>query len=168
MTIFLIVFFLYILLRLLFRERQKRAGNIYMVGSRFPILPDYVRSIAIVGMVGIALLIVIVTIMGYQLTPDHISYMLTLGIIVMSIQYLPLFIVGEHGLVSLDTQVNWKDITSAHVQKNTGGGTVKIKVDFQTATKLSTIDVYVHASQTDDFEKIVNEFTSIQIQKSGE
>ncbi len=165
MTIFLIVFFLYILLRFFFRERQKRAGNIFMVGSRFAVLPDNVRIISIVGMAGIALLIVIVTIMGYQLTPDQIAHMLTIGIVIMSLQYLPLFIIGENGLVSIDTQVNWKDITSAHVQNNTKGGSAKIRVGFRVSAEISTIDLYIHSTQVNDFAKLMTELTSVQLEK---
>jgi hypothetical protein len=164
MTIFLIVFFLYLLLRFFFRERQKRAGNIYMVGSRFALLPEHVRTFSIVGMAGIALLIVIVTIMGYQLTPDQIAHMLTLGIVIMSAQYLPLCIIGEKGVVSIDTQVGWNDITSASVRQNTKGGSARIKLGFRVSAAYSSIDLYIHSTQVEDFSKIVNEFTSVQLE----
>lgn len=165
MTIFLIVFILYLLLRYYFRDRQKRAGNIIMVGSRFAILPDYVRAISIVGMVGIALIIVILTIMGYQLTPDQIAQMLTLGIIIMSLQYLPLFMIGENGLVSIDTQITWKDITSAHVQHKKEGGSAKIRLGFQASAGNSSIDLYLHSTQLSDFQKVISELTSVQLER---
>jgi small-conductance mechanosensitive channel len=164
MTIFLIVFFLYLLLRYYFRERQKRAGNIYMVGSRFGLLPDHVRAISIVGMAGIALIIVIVSIMGYQLTPDQIAYMLTLGIVIMSVQYLPLFIIGENGFVSVDSQVNWKDVVSARVQNRKIGGSAQIHLGYQSEPGQSSIDIYIHSDQVKDFEKILTELTQVQLE----
>lgn len=164
MTIFLIVFFLYLLLRFFFRDRQKRAGNIYMVGSRFSVLPDHVRIISIVGMAGIALIIVILTIMGYQLTPNHIAHLLTIGIIVMSVQYLPLIIIGENGVVSIDTQVDWKDVTFARLHTR-NGGSAQVKMGFQSSAENSSIHVYIHATQVDDFEKLVSELSSVQFEK---
>jgi len=167
MTIFLIVFFLYLLLRYFFRERQKRAGNVFMVGSRFSLLPDHIRLISILGMVGIALVIVILTIMGYPLTAEQISHILTLGIVLMSVQYLPLLMIGENGVVSIDSQANWKDITTAHVQDRTGEGAVRVNLDFQTFDEKSSIGFYIHSAQIEDFEKVLNELTSIQLERSG-
>lgn len=165
MTVFLIVFFLYLLLRFYFRERQKRAGNIYMVGSRFALLPDHVRAISIVGMAGIALIIVIVSIMGYQLTPDQIAYMLTIGIVIMSVQYLPLFIIGENGLVSVDSQVNWKDVTSARMQNKKTGGSAQIHLDYKSSSDQASVDIYIHSDQVKDFEKILTELTEVQFEQ---
>ncbi len=164
MTIFLIVFFLYILLRLFFRDRQKRAGNVYLVGSRFSILPDHVRVISIVGMTGIALVIILLTIMGYQLTPDHIAHLLTIGIVVMSVQYLPLIIVGENGVVSIDTQVDWKDLIYARLHTHSGSA-AHIQVGFQSAAENASINLYIHTTQIDDFEKIVSELSSVKFDK---
>ncbi len=164
MTIFLIFFFLYILLRFFFRDRQKRAGNVYLVGSRFSILPDHVRVISIVGMTGIALVIILLTIMGYQLTPDHIAHLLTIGIVVMSVQYLPLIIVGENGLVSIDTQVDWKDLTYARLHTHSGSA-AHILLGFRSAAENASINLYIHATQIDDFEKIVSELSSVKFDK---
>lgn len=163
MTVFLVVFFFYIVLRIFFRERQKKAGDVYMVGSRFAVLPEHVRAISIVGMSGIALLIVILTIMGYQLTADQIASMLTLGIIMMSVQYLPLCIVGENGLVSIDTQVNWKDVVAARVQSTKKGSSVQIIIDFKSPQRTDSIHVFIHSSQVKEFEKIVRELTSVSL-----
>ncbi len=165
MTIFLIVFLLYIALRLYFRERQKSAGNIFMIGSRFTVLPDHVRLISILGMVGIGLVIIILSIMGYPLTTDQIAQILTLGIIIMSVQYLPLYMIGERGIVSIDSQVNWNDITSVRVQHNKNNGAARIKIGFKSADENSTVDVYIHSSQIEDFGKIVTELTSVQLER---
>jgi hypothetical protein len=163
LTLFLFVFFLYVVLRYFIRDRQNRAGNIYMVGSRYPILPEQVRAISIVGMGGIALLIVLITIMGYPLTPNQIASMLTVGLVIMGMQYFPLFIVGENGLVSLDTRINWSDVRSARVGENSIGGGRRIVIDFTATAKESTISLYIKEAQIDDFGKIIEEMTPGQL-----
>ncbi len=117
-------------------------------------------------MVGVALIIIILTIMGYPLTTDQIAQILTLGIIIMSVQYLPLYLIGEKGVVSIDSQINWNDITSAQLQNGNKTGAVQIKLGYKTTEEASSVDVYIHSSQIDDFEKIVTELSSVQFDRS--
>jgi hypothetical protein len=167
MTLFLIFFFLYVVMRIVFKQKQSRVEPILLVATRYSISPESVRSFSIIGMAGIALLIVVLTIMGYRLTPDYIAYLLTLGIIVMTVQYYPLVLVGGKGIASIDTSVNWKDIKSIRIADYEHDTRIGIDLLFGTDTSDRSVKIYIAQNQRDAFSAIVKEYSSASVPPSA-
>jgi hypothetical protein len=161
MTIFLILFFIYIVLRLYFRERQKRAGEIFMIASRLAVLPEHVRIGSIVAMTGIALIVILLTISGYNPTTDQIAHILAAGIVILAAQYLPMCMIGSHGIVSVDVQIDWNDISSVEAALPASGSPQPIVVGYTTAGGASSIRLYIHQSQVEGLMQIVREYSSV-------
>ncbi len=158
MTIFLIFFFLYLVLRVYMKQRQRQVEPVVLVGMRYGISPESVRSISIVGMAGIALLIVILTIMGVRLAPEHIAYLLTLGVITMSVQYYPLVLIGEKGITSLDTSVVWSDVAAVEVGRQTAGALSRVRIEFAAGKGRRSFSVFLRPDQVEAFHRLLKEY----------
>jgi hypothetical protein len=163
MTLFLIFFFLYVVMRIVFKQKQSRVEPVLLVATRYGISPESVRSFSIMGMAGIALLIVILSIMGYRLTSDHIAYLLSLGIIVMTVQYYPLVLIGGKGIGSIDTSVSWKDIKSIRITDDERDKRIGIEILFNTEGSDRSVKIYIAQNQRDAFSAIVKEYSSITV-----
>jgi hypothetical protein len=151
-------------MRVLFKQKQKQVEPIVLVGTRYGVSPDGIRLFSVIGMVGIALLIVILTIMGYRLTPIHISYLLTLGIIVMTVQYYPLVLVGEKGIGSIDLSIYWKDLERVKIIRGPNNSRVHIEVYFRSGNAERSAKIFLSPDKVDAFSAMIKEYSSAAVE----